>query len=169
MLKKITRMTAVAAVLTATAIAAPSAGAQSVLPAGIDAGRLLVRLPSAAPSATNPSFGLAAVAAASASRPPVAAPTATAGGFDWGERVSAPPGCCPCSASARAPWSSIRRSGRAQARHGWTILGDPRPVGEVGRQRDRSDLDFATCARSRAARTTRAAVAPSWTATPTDL
>ena len=38
MLKKITRMTAVAAVLTATAIAAPSAGAQSVLPAGIDAG-----------------------------------------------------------------------------------------------------------------------------------
>ena len=38
MLKKITRMTAVAAVLTATAIAAPSAGAESALPAGIDAG-----------------------------------------------------------------------------------------------------------------------------------
>ena len=105
MSNKITRTTAVAAVLAAVAIAAPSAVAQPVdppLPAGINAG-------------LGPSSGLAAIA-----RPaddlPVAAPADSSGGFDWGDASIGAAGMLSLLGLGAGSVVLIRRSGHTALR-----------------------------------------------------
>lgn len=134
MSKKITRMTAVAAALAATAIAAPSADAKpidSTLPAGINAGlgpssglatiaapsADAKRIDSSVPAGTNAGLGLSsgevAIARASADSPPVAAPNAPTGGFDWGDASIAGAGMLTLLGLGAGSVILVRRSGRA--------------------------------------------------------
>lgn len=128
---KITRMTTVAAVLAATAIAAPSVAANPPLPAGINAGlgpssglATIAALnadaqpiESTVPAATVPAQGRVSagltMAAASADSPSVAAPTASAGGFDWGDAGITAAGMVTLLGLGAGSVVLIRRSGRA--------------------------------------------------------
>ena len=128
---KITRVTAVAAVLAATAIAAPSVAANPPRPAGINAGlgpssglATIAALnadaqpiESTVPAATVPAQGRVSagltMAAASADSPSVAAPTASAGGFDWGDAGITAAGMVTLLGLGAGSVVLIRRSGRA--------------------------------------------------------
>ena len=128
MLTKTTRMSTVAAVLVATAIAAPSATAKPIettLPAGINAGLgpssglATTAAPSAAGKLT-PSFGLGAIAAASAGKiaaasasPPAAAPTSHSGEVDWGDAGIAAAGLLSLLGLGAGSVVLMRRSARA--------------------------------------------------------
>ena len=126
MLTKTTRMSTVAAVLAATAIAAPGATAKPIettLPAGINAGLgpSSGLATTAAPSAAgklSPSFGWGAVAAASAGRiaaasAPVAAPTASADEFDLGVASIGAAGVLALLGLGAGSLALVRRGGRA--------------------------------------------------------